>query len=113
MAQPLPRRSARRSRPTAGASLLWLRPLDAIAAQPLTGTESAGAFQSLYSRFLRFFTVGYFSAASNLPDRNPVKASLTVLLVAVMKGMHKRWANRLKSGETPDRARPISFEIDV
>ncbi len=42
-----------------GKSLLWVRPLDALSAQPLTGTEGASyPFWSPDSRFLGFFADG-------------------------------------------------------
>jgi Tol biopolymer transport system component len=47
------------ARDTSGGSLLWVRPLDSLAAEPLAGTEEAREpFWSPDSRFLGFFSQG-------------------------------------------------------
>jgi len=53
------RRIAFVAQPREGASLLWVRPFDASAAQPLAGTEGASRpFWSPDSRYLGFFAAG-------------------------------------------------------
>src|SRR5207244_2331242 len=53
------RRLAFTARDAAGKILLWIRPLDALTAQPLAGTDGAGwPFWSPDSRWIGFFAQG-------------------------------------------------------
>lgn len=59
MLSPDGRRLAFIARGSDGKQLLWVRPLDSLAAQPLSGTDGAGGpFWSPDSRFIGFFAEG-------------------------------------------------------